>query len=304
MKPKNKLQSRRATLLKAQPYLFLSPSVLALLFMFGYPLLSCFYIAFNNYNLKNLNNVYFVGFGNFTKLFTDSDLGMVARNTLIYVAVCVVVQFVLGLIIALALWKPFPLRSLYQGIIFLPWAMSSFVVGLMFRWSFNGEYGVVNDLLLKLGLIDSKLAWLGTQGLSMFVVMLAVIWIGVPFFGIMILAALQSIPTDIFEAADIDGCGMIQRFLVITVPYIKPTIITTILLRTIWIFNGVEMIMVVTEGGPASTSEILSSYLYTKAYASLDFGFAAALGLLFMLGLVTYVLVYLKVSNYSKAGDF
>jgi len=217
---------------------------------------------------------------------------------------CVVSQFLLGMVLALAIWRPFRGRALYQGVVFFPWAMSTFVVGLIFRWSFNGEYGVVNDVMMKLGIVDSKIAFLGTPGLSILVVMLAVIWMGVPFFGIMILAALQSIPSDIMEAAEIDGCGAIGRFFSIVVPYIQPTIITTILLRTIWVFNGVEMVLVVTEGGPANTSETLSSYLYKKAYTSFDFGFAAALGLFFIAGLLIYLAVYLKATKYSEAGEF
>lgn len=294
----------RKRLIAAEPYLFLAPAALALILMFGYPLISCFSIASRQYNLKSLNNTPFIGFGNFEKIFQDTDLPMISRNTLIYVAVCVGFQFLLGTILALSLWRPFKGRAIYQGIVFFPWAMSSFVVGLMFRWSFNGEYGVVNDLLMKLGLVNEKVAFLGTPGLSLLVVMLAVVWMGVPFFGIMILAALQSIPDDIFEASAIDGCSTLRKFFYITIPFIKPTIITTLLLRTIWVFNGVDMIVVVTEGGPANSSETLSSYLYKKAYSSLDFGFAAALGLLFMAGLLLYVLLYLKGTKYNEAGDF
>ena len=294
----------RIKLQKAEPYLFLAPAGIALLFMYAYPILSSFYIALNNYNLKRLDRVYFIGLDNFRKIFRDGDISMVARNTLVYVVVCVLSQFLLGTVLALALWRPFPGRAIYQGVVFFPWAMSTFVIGLIFRWSFNGEYGVVNDLLLKIGLLDSKLAFLGTPGLSIMVVILAVIWMGVPFFGIMGLAALQSIPEDVMEAAEIDGCGAVARFFNITVPYLSPTFTTTILLRTIWVFNGVEMVLVVTEGGPANTSETLSSYLYKKAYASFDFGHAAALGLFFIAGLLIYLAVYLKVTKYEEAGDF
>ena len=104
----------------------------------------------------------------------------------------------------------------YTHLVFLPWACSAFVVGLVFRWSFNGEYGVVNDVLMKLGIIKKGIAWLGTPGLSLVVVILAMIWIGIPFFGIMILAALQSIPDEIYEAADMDGCGMFRKFFSLT----------------------------------------------------------------------------------------
>lgn len=200
----------------------------------------------------------------------------------------------LGLTLALALKKNFRGRGLYQSIVFLPWAFSAFVIGLMFRWSFNGEYGVVNDLLLKLHAITERIAWLGTPGISLLVVILGMIWMGVPFFAIMNLAALQSIPAEIYEACEIDGCGVIKKFFRITLPYIKPTIITTLLLRTIWIFNSFDLIVVITNGGPASTSQTLPSYMYTRAFSSYDFGLASALGILLLVALAVYSVAFLN----------
>lgn len=287
-----------------EPYVFILPVFLLLLFMFGYPLVNSFVMAFENYKLTAPNNIYFNGFDNFVKLFADSDIGLIIRNSLVYVIASVGGQFLLGMTLALALRKKFPGRGLYQSIVFLPWAFSAFVIGIMFRWSFNGEYGVVNDLLLKMGVIKESIAWLGTPGLSLLVVIVAMIWMGVPFFAIMNLAALQSIPNDMYEAADIDGCGAIKKFFSITLPYIKPTVIMTILLRTIWIFNSFDLIVVITNGGPASSSQTLPSYMYTRAFSSYDFGLASALGVVLMVVLAVYAVVFLRVTNYNKAGEF
>ena len=229
---------------------------------------------------------------------------MIIKNSFVYVAASVAGQFLLGLILAVALKKQFRGRGLYQSIVFLPWAFSGFVVGLIFRWSFNGEYGVINNVLEKLGLIDSNIAWLGTPGLSLTVVIIAMIWMGIPFFAIMILAALQSIPADVYEAADVDGCGTVRQFFQITLPYIKPTLITTVLLRTIWIFNSLDLIVIITNGGPANTSQTLPAYMYSKAFGAYDFGFAAALGVVLMVILGVYALIFLKITKYDKAGDF
>ena len=229
---------------------------------------------------------------------------MILRNSLAYVVISVIGQLLLGMILALALKKPFRGRGVYQSIVFLPWAFSGFVVGLIFRWSFNGEYGVVNDLLLKLGLIEEKIAWLGTPGLSLAVIIIAMIWIGIPFFAIMILAALQSIPADVYEAAEVDGCGVMRQFFQITLPYIKPTLVTTTLLRTIRIFNSFDLIVVVSGGGPANTSQTLTSYMYSAAFGSYDLGFAAAIGVMLMIVLGVYALLFLKITRYDKAGDF
>ncbi len=289
---------------KAEPYLFLFPTMLLLVLMFGYPLINSFVMAFQNYKLTAPNDISFNGLDNFKKLFTETDIWLIIKNSFLYVIFSVGGQFLLGLTLAMALNKRFPFRGLYQAIIFLPWSFSAFVIGLMHRWSFNGEYGVVNDLLLKFSIISEKIAWLGTPGFSLAVVIMAMIWMGIPFFAIMNLAALQSIPNEMYEAAAIDGCGVLRKFFQITFPYIKPTVIVTILLRTIWIFNSFDLIVVITNGGPANYSQTLPSYMYTKAFSSYDFGLASSLGVVLMVVLVFYVTVFLKVTKYNKAGDF
>ena len=288
---------------KMEPWYYVGPIFLLLVIMFGYPLIKSVVMAFQNYKLGNAN-VYFNDFANFHKMFGDKDFLLLLKNSVVYVVVSVFGQFIGGLILALCLRDKFKGRGIYQSIVFLPWAFSAFVVGLVFRWSFNGEYGVVNDMLMKLGIIKKSIAWLGTPGLSLVVVILAMIWIGIPFFGIMILAALQSIPDEIYEAADMDGCGMFRKFFSLTLPYIKPTVIMTILLRTIWIFNSFDLVVIVTQGGPANYSQTLPSYMYTKAFSGYDFGLAGAFGVLLMVILGVYAVLFLKLSNYDKAGDF
>ena len=288
---------------KMEPWYYVGPIFLLLVIMFGYPLIKSVVMAFQNYKLGNAN-VYFNDFANFHKMFGDKDFLLLLKNSVVYVVVSVFGQFIGGLILALCLRDKFKGRGIYQSIVFLPWAFSAFVVGLVFRWSFNGEYGVVNDVLMELGIIKKGIAWLGTPGLSLVVVILAMIWIGIPFFGIMILAALQSIPDEIYEAADMDGCGMFRKFFSLTLPYIKPTVIMTILLRTIWIFNSFDLVVIVTQGGPANYSQTLPSYMYTKAFSGYDFGLAGAFGVLLMVILGVYAVLFLKLSNYDKAGDF
>ena len=296
-------KGRMARKKRVEPWYYGGPIFLLLVIMFGYPLIKSIVMAFQNYKLGNAN-VYFNDFANFQKMFGDKDFPLLLKNSIVYVIVSVFGQFIGGLILALCLRDKFKGRGIYQSIVFLPWAFSAFVVGLVFRWSFNGEYGVVNDVLMKLGIIKKGIAWLGTPGLSLVVVILAMIWIGIPFFGIMILAALQSIPDEIYEAADMDGCGMFRKFFSLTLPYIKPTVIMTILLRTIWIFNSFDLVVIVTQGGPANYSQTLPSYMYTKAFSGYDFGLAGAFGVLLMVILGVYAVLFLKLSNYDKAGDF
>lgn len=287
-----------------EPYLFLLPTYFLMITLIGYPLLNSVIMGFKRYKLSEPNKIGFNGLDNFVEVFADPNLPVVLMNSIKWVFFSVSIQFILGFILALALRKPFKGRNVYQSIVFLPWSISTFIVGLTFQWIFNGEYGPINDLLLKAGIISEKVSFLSVPGVSLWTVIIAMIWIGVPFFAIMILAALQSIPNELYEAADIDGAGVLKKFFSVTIPFIKPTIVITLLLRTIWIFNSADLIYVMTYGGPANTSNTLSSYMFLKAYSSLNFGQASALGILFMLILITFALVFMKLTQYDKAGDF
>ena len=293
MKPMNKKK-------KLEPHIFMTPSYLILLVFLGYPLLNCIRLAFSNYKITQLNNVTFAGFDNFLKIFQDKEIAMISLNTFKFVIFTLALQLVLGFILAMALKRPFRGRGIYQGIVFLPWAFSGFIVGLTFQWLFNAEYGPINDILLKFGLISEKISFLGSPKYALWTVIIALAWQGIPFFGIMILAALQSVDAGLVEAAVIDGANAFQRFWHVTIPCIKPTLIVTIMLRTIWIFNNADIIYIMTNGGPANTSHTLASYMFTKAYSTLDFGYASALGVLFMVGMIIYVCAFVKVTKYNQ----
>ena len=190
-----------------EPYLFCLPLIFCLFGLFTYPMIRAVIISFQKYKLTQLHKVRFIKWENYIEVFNDSNLSMITVNTIKYVIIVVGLQFILGFGLALALRRPFKGRNIYQSIAFIPYALSGFVCGLMFRWSFNGEYGVVNDLLLKMGFITEKLSFLGTPGRSMIPVYVAAIWLGYQFFAIMLLAALQSIPAEVYESAELDGCG-------------------------------------------------------------------------------------------------
>jgi multiple sugar transport system permease protein len=288
---------------KLEPHLFLLPSYIVLILFMGYPLVNCIRISFLDYKLTRPNDIEFAAFANYFKIFSQPEFSMILANTVKYVVASVLLQFVLGFVLALALKTPFKSRNVYQGVVFLPWAISGFVVGMTFQWMFNGEFGVINDLLLKLGLIQNKIAFLGSMSTALNTVIYAQVWVGFVFFAIMLLAALQSVDKTLYEAATVDGAGVLRKFWHVTIPSIKPTITVTLLLRTVWVFNNAELIYVMTRGGPANSSNTLASYMFMKAYASLDFGFAGALGVLFMLTLTIFSLVYFKLTRFMEGGD-
>lgn len=287
-----------------EPYLLLAPGLIITAVIMGYPLLYSIRLSFMNYNLMRPDDIYFAGFANYTRMFQDPEILKVTINSVVWVVWVVGLQFVFGMALALLLNSKFRGKGIYQSVVFLPWAVSGFLIGLTFKFIFNERNGVLNFFLEKLGLIDGPMSWLGNDKLSMIGPMAGMVWYGIPFFGIMILAALQSIPVDVIESGRIDGAGTVKIFLMIMLPYIKPTILTTLLLRVIWVFNSPDIIYVMTSGGPAYSSSTLPLYVFNQAFASLDFGYGSAVGILIMIFLTLYSLFYLKLTHYSKAGDF
>lgn len=284
--------------------LMLAPTLGSILILTYIPALRGIWMAFQNYNMFDLSDTSFNNFANFRKMIGDGVFWLALKNTVIWVVVSLAVQFVLGFALALLLREPFKGRGLYSGFVFYPWAVSGFVIGLIWRWIFNGSSGVVNDLLMRMGLIKVNIGFLSDPRYALASAIIANIWYGIPFFAIMILAALQSVPRELYEVAEIDGAGALARFWKITVPYIKPTLISTTLIRFIWIMNFPEVIFVMTNGGPAGHSHILSTLMIEKIYTIYDYGLGSAIGVVIIGILIVYTMTYLKVTGAKSAGDF
>lgn len=261
-------------------------------------------MAFQSYNLFDLSNIHFNGLDNFKNVINTPDFKQAAANSLYWVVISLALQFVIGFSLALMLRRRFRGRGVYQAFVFFPWAVSGFLIGLIWRWMLNGQNGVLNDLLMRLGIIHEQIPFLSDPEWAMASVIIANVWYGVAFFAIMLLAALQSIPSEIFEASQIDGANGIQQLFRITIPYVMPTIITTTLLRVIWILNFPDLIYSMTNGGPAGSTHILSTYMLEKVIYDQDYGQAAAVGLIMILILILFMAFYLMATRYKKVGDF
>ncbi|HBK67374.1 MAG TPA: sugar ABC transporter permease [Firmicutes bacterium] len=281
------------------------PAFLLLGLVIFFPIIKGSIIAFQNYNLNNdLSMVHFNGLENFKAIVTDTNFKFwqIIVNTLIWIYVSLFFQFVLGLILALLLRQPFRGRGIYSGLVFYPWALSGFAIGLIWAWMFNGQFGIVNDLLMKLHLIHQNIGFLSDPKYAMMSVIIANIWYGVPFFAIMLLAGLQSIPKELFEVAEIDGANSVKKLFFVTLPYIKATIVSTILLRTIWIMNFPEIIYAMTGGGPGNATNILATQMINKLMKFYDYGQGSAVGVMIMVILFFFATVYLKVSEAKEEG--
>jgi len=293
-------------IVKNNTYRFMIVPAISLLILFVYiPVFKGVLMAFQNYNMFDMSKFGFNGFGNFKTIFADKNIRFlqILFNTFIWVFASLFFQFVLGFILALLMRDPFFGRGLYSGLVFYAWALSGFAIGLVWAWLFNGQFGLVNDILIRLGIISNQIGFLSSPRIAMISVIIANIWYGVPFFGIMLLAALQSVPMELYEAAIIDGAGKAQRLFKVTIPFILPTIVSTTLLRTMWIINFPDIIYAMTNGGPVNRTNILATQMINKIYKEYDFGQGAAIGVVIMVLLFIYAVFYLKVSS-KKVGAF
>ncbi|MBM7831878.1 multiple sugar transport system permease protein [Agromyces cerinus] len=278
---------------------FMLPAAIFVGVFIYYPMLAGSQMAFRHWNLSNLTDTSWIGLQNFATIFADPAFGVILGNSVLWVVASIVPQLVIGFALALWLRRKFRFRGLYQALIFFPWAISGFLIGILFRWMFNGEFGVVNDLLMKTGVIDQGIPWLAQPDTAMFAVIIANIWYGVTFFAIMILAALQSVPDELFEAAALDGAGKVRTLFKITIPYISTTLALTVLLRVIWIFNFPDIIWAMTGGGPANQTHIITTWMITFTQKG-DYGVASALGLIVVGLLLVFSAFYLMALRGKK----
>jgi multiple sugar transport system permease protein len=282
----------------------LVPAALLLILFIYLPVIKGTTIAFQSYNMFDLSDLHFNGLENFVNVITNPDIRFIQilGNTLVWVVGSLALQFLLGFLLAMLMKDPFKGRGIYSGLVFYAWALSGFAIGLTWAWLFNGQFGLVNDVLIRSGILKEPIGFLSSPRLAMISVIIANVWYGIPFFGIMLLAALQSVPGELYEAATIDGAGRFHQLFSVTIPYIRPTIISTTLLRTMWIINFPDIIYAMTNGGPVNRTNILATQMINKIFKEYDYGQGAAIGVIIMVLLFMYASFYLKMSS-RKEGD-
>ncbi len=290
-----KLSSRRAAI----PYLMLLPTLSLIAIFMIYPMLDTVWLSFQNYSIIG-GNKGFAGLDHFRSLMKDPVFIKAVGHTVPWVLENIIPQLVFGILIALLLNQSFKGRGLARALAFTPWAVGGMIVALIFKFLFNGSVGVFGDMLLRLGITDSRIAWFSNAASALGTMIVANTWRGIPFFAISILAALQNIPEEIYESAQVDGAGAVRRFFQITLPMIKDTIVLTTLLRTIWTLNIVDIIYSMTNGGPNHSTITLPVYIMQKFTATLDSGYCSAMAVLLVGALIIFSIVYLKISKYGK----
>lgn len=276
------------------PYVLLSPAVLATVIIVFYPMVQALITSLYNNILWKPRAVRFIGLDNYIAIWNDPVFWSSLGRTAVWIGLTVPLQLALGLVTALLLNQTFRWRALARSLILIPWALPSVVIGLMWSWIYNPQVGLLNDLMLRLGLLQSAVPWLANPDTSLYAIIVALVWQGFPFFAIMILAGLQTIPHSLYEAADIDGASDFQQFWHITLPALKSVLVTAVMLRIIWVANSVDVIYVMTGGGPGYATHTLPLYALKRTYASMDFGYGSALAVSFSVLLLGAIYIYLR----------
>ena len=284
------------------PYLLILPTVLLIIIFIMIPILDVFKLSAQDYSTNSLSGVgTFVGFENFRKILMEDEVFRKAAGiSLKWVACTVAGQLVIGMGIALLLNQKVWFRGLFRSVTFMPWAVSGVLATMLWTIMYNQNVGVINDLLIKAGILEKGVAWLSNPHTTFWAVVVTELWRGIPFFAIMILAGLQSIPEEIYESCNVDGCGGFRKFLYITLPYLKESLVFSTLLRCIWEFKSIDLIFTMTNGGPLRLTTTLPVYLMQRAVVGGQYGYGSAMAVMMGAGLLVFAFLYLKITRYGR----
>ncbi|MCS0500797.1 carbohydrate ABC transporter permease [Ancylobacter mangrovi] len=267
---------RRRKRIDLFPYMLIAPICLLLAAVTVYPTLKAVELAMTNASLLRLQRAAFIGLNNFRRMLDDQVFLDGLWRTLRWDLAVVSLELAIALPIALFLNLNFRGRGFVRAAMMVPYITPPAVVGLLFLYMFDGNFGVVNDLLVRAGLIDNYVAWMSSPLASFWIVVSAMVWYGAPLMALILLAALQTIPGELYEAAQVDGASRWSQFVSITIPHILPTIFFLVLLRMIWMSNHIDMIFVMTGGGPgfSNHTEAVYSFMLTNQF---QIGYASAI---------------------------
>jgi multiple sugar transport system permease protein len=293
---------RSATSRKRNMLWFLPAAVLVLLF-FVYPIGRTLVLSFQHMNLGTGFHPRFAGLDNFIRLASDSRFQDSLKVTTLFTVLSVGLEFFIGLLLALVVERIKRGRRTVRTLLLIPWTLPTAIIAVLWTWIFNDQYGVMNSLLLDAGILNSPFAWLGSPPAAVTAIILADVWKTFPFVLLVLLAGLQSIPNEMYEAIEIDGGNAWHKFRYVTIPHLRPFIFLALIFRIVQAFAVFDLVYVMTGGGPGGATETVSVYGYFTFMRYLDFGYGAALVVVVvaLLAITAWILYRLLLNKYEMA---
>lgn len=288
---------------RAWPWLLLLPSLLLVFAVIIYPTLSGVDLSFRQMRLNRPDlGTGYVGLQHYLALFDDPVFWVSVRNTFVWVVATVLLEFALGMLAALVLDMDLPGFRAFTVIVLLPWFLPIVVAGNIWALMLDSRLGIINAALVGVGVLDSFKAWFADPAWALPAAILVETWHGFPFFALLLLAGLKGIPTELYEAAEVDGARLWHRFRYIQLPGLRMIIVASVVLRAISLMNSPDLLLILTSGGPGHSTQVLSLYAFQKAYREFNFGYAGALSVVILLLLMSSSYFYVKRSNVLKDG--
>lgn len=262
-------------------WLLVMPALVIVLGMVGYPFIEAIRISFTD-RMIGRGPGEWVGLENYIYILTWPQFGQMVVRTVLFTIAAVFLKTVVGMILATSLHQPFPGRNVLRGLFMLPWILPTYIVVLVWRWIFDGQTGLLNQILTSFGWIDDPIPFLARTGSAISLLIFVMVWKGYPFYAMTFLAGMQSIPADLYDAAKVDGAGRIARFIHVTLPGLKQVMGVVILLSTIWTMNTLDIPLLLTGGGPSNDTEVFPLLTYHLALRNFRLGEGAAVPILML----------------------
>lgn len=287
-----------------QPFLaFLlnSPAILLLLVLVFYPIVYSAWLSLHEYNLRKPREFEFIGLGNYVEIFGTPQFWSAARTTLMFSVGSIGMTVLLGMLLALLLNEKWPGRGLLRAVALIPWAIPPVVNGLVWQWLFEGQHGLINHILIGLGFIDTYQAWLAHPSTALPALVIAQVWNHVPFVAIVMLAALQTIPGELYDASKVDGANIFQRFRYVTFPWLSHSLLLVLITQTMVALRTFDIVYVLTGGGPGDSTTVIAWLTYVTTFSFTDFGKGNAYA--YIIAIVTMTLSIFYIRMLWKRGE-
>lgn len=275
---------------------FTLPTILILLSVLAYPIIASLILSFHKVRFVIQGLTYeFIDFANYATLIANQTFIDSFYRSVYFTVVEVLSVLVLAMIVALLLNHPLGRHSFFRVALLIPWALSPVANAVLWKWIYNANYGILNYILLNLGVIDKNVVWLGKPGLALNMILIADVWKAIPFIALLLIAGLQNIPNYLYRAAKLDGANAWQRFVHVTLPGLKTTIIISVVMQSIWALKVYDLIYVLTKGSPADSTVLLNYLAWRETFSNLDIGYGAAIANVLFMMMFLLALVYIRI---------